>query len=114
MRARTLEAYQNVHTTARIVPTPVIHPEAFFMEYVVRTLAMAEDPIAPAPAVLIRDRDRKWSGDVRRRLGEAGIRVGLTPSARRMQTPTPSALCGRIKEECLDRLIPLEERHFRQ
>ena len=32
-----------------------------------------------APKVLICDRDRKWSGDVRRRLGDAGIGVVLTP-----------------------------------
>jgi hypothetical protein len=42
------------------------HPEALFMEQVVRTLAMAEDAMAPAPDVLICDWDRKWSGDVRR------------------------------------------------
>ena len=50
------------------------HPEALFMEPIVRTQAMA-----PAPYVLICDRDRKWSGDVRCRLHEAGIRVVLTP-----------------------------------
>jgi transposase InsO family protein len=89
------------------------HPEALFMEQVVRTLAMAEDAMAPAPQVLICDRDRKWSGDVRRRLHEAGIRVVLTPE----RAPNANAYAERfvrsIKEECLDRLIPLGERHFR-
>jgi transposase InsO family protein len=89
------------------------HPEALFMGQVVRTLAMAEDAMAPAPQVLICDRDRKWSGDVRRRLHAAGIRVVLTPE----RAPNANAYAERfvrsIKEECLDRLIPLGERHFR-
>jgi putative transposase len=89
------------------------YPEALFMEQVVRTLTMAEDATAPTPHVLICDRDRKWSGDVRRRLHEAGIRVVLTPE----RAPNANAYAERfvrsIKEECLDRLIPLGERHFR-
>jgi putative transposase len=89
------------------------HPEALFMEQVVRTLAMAEDTIAPVPHLLICDRDRKWSADVRHRLHETGIRVVLTPE----RAPNANAYAERfvrsIKEECLDRLIPLGERHFR-
>jgi transposase InsO family protein len=89
------------------------HPEALFMEQVLRTLAVGEDAMAPAAHVLICDRDRKWSGDVRRRFREAGIRVVLTPE----RAPNANAYAERfvrsIKEECLDRLIPLGERHFR-
>ena len=77
------------------------HPKALFMEQVVRTLAMADDGIAPASQVLICDRDRKWSGDVGRRLLEAGIRVVLTPE----RAPNANAYAERfvrsIKEECL-------------
>jgi hypothetical protein len=40
------------------------HPEALFMEHVVRTLTMAEGGGVDAPRVSICDRDRKWSGDV--------------------------------------------------
>jgi transposase InsO family protein len=89
------------------------HPEALFMEQLVRTLAMTDDGTAPAPQVLICDRDRKWSGDVRHRLQDAGIRVVLTPE----RAPNANAYAERfvrsIKEECLDRLVPLGERHFR-
>ena len=64
--------------------------------------------------VLICDRDRKWSAHVRRLLGEAGIRVVLTP----VRAPNANAYAERfvrsIKEECLDRMIPLGERHFRR
>jgi hypothetical protein len=42
-------------------------PEALFMQQAVRTLTTAEWSELRVPAVLICDRDRKWSLDVRRR-----------------------------------------------
>jgi putative transposase len=51
------------------------HPEALFMQQIVRTMA----GVVRLPQVLICDRDRKWSHDVRRRLRDAGIRVVLIP-----------------------------------
>src|SRR5499427_7311879 len=44
------------------------HPEALFMQQIVRTQTMAEDGAVPRPNILICDRDRKWSGDGRRQL----------------------------------------------
>jgi hypothetical protein len=55
------------------------HPEALFMRQVVRTLTMVELDGLSVPAVLICDRNRKWSGDVRRRLRDAGVRAVMTP-----------------------------------
>jgi transposase InsO family protein len=55
------------------------HPEALFIQQIVRTLTMAEAGAVPGPKILICDRDRKWSGDVRRRLRDAGIQVVLIP-----------------------------------
>ena len=85
-----------------------------FMQQAVRTLTMAEDDAARAPHLLICDRDRKWSGDVRRQLRDAGIRIVFTPE----RAPNANAYAERfvrsIKEECLDRLIPIGDRHFRQ
>ena len=84
------------------------------MQQIVRTLTMAEAGVGGVPQVLICDRDRKWSFDVRRRLRDAGIRVVLIPE----RAPNANAYAERfvrsIKEECLDRLIPLGERHFRR
>ena len=89
------------------------HPEALFMQQIVRTLTMADAGVVSLPQVLICDRDRKWSQDVRRRLRDAGIRVVLIPA----RAPNANAYAERfvrsIKEECLDRIIPLGERHFR-
>lgn len=90
------------------------HPETLFMQQVVRTLTMAEAEAVDVPQILICDRDRKWSRDVRRRLREAGIRVVLIPE----RAPNANAYAERfvrsIKEECLDRLVPMGERHFRR
>jgi transposase InsO family protein len=90
------------------------HPDALFMQQIVRTLTMAELAAARMPQVLICDRDRKWSRDVRHQLREAGIRVVLIPE----RAPNANAYAERfvrsIEEECLDRIIPIGERHFRR
>jgi len=90
------------------------HPEAVFMQQTVRTLTMVEDPSVYVPHILICDRDRKWSGDVRRQLRDAGIHVVFAPA----RAPNANAFAERfvrsIKEECLDRLIPIGDRHFRR
>jgi putative transposase len=84
------------------------------MQQVMRRLTAADDGILVDHRVLICDRDRKWSLAVRQRFGDAGIRVVLTPA----RAPNANAHAERfvrsIKGECLDRLIPLGERHFRR
>jgi hypothetical protein len=46
------------------------HPKALFLQQVARTLTMAEASAARLPRLVIRDRDRKWSGEVRLYDGE--------------------------------------------
>jgi putative transposase len=90
------------------------NPNDLFMHQVGRTLTAADDGALRVHRVLICDRDRKWSGEVRRVLGDAGVRVVQTP----LQAPDANAYAERfvrsIKEECLDRMVPLGERHFRR
>ena len=90
------------------------HPSEPFMCSVARTMTAADDGVLVGHRVLICDRDRKWSRAVRRWFGDAGIRVVLTPE----RAPNANAYAERfvrsIKEECLDRIIPLGERHFRR
>jgi transposase InsO family protein len=87
------------------------HPDEAFMRQVVRTLTMEHEA---ACRMLICDRDAKWSVAVRERIEEAGIRVVQTP----YQAPNANAYAERfvrsINEECLDRLIPIGEGHFRR
>ena len=89
------------------------YPDEMFMRQVGRTLTMAEDGLLCAHRVLICDRDAKWSAAVRQLLSEAGIRVVQTP----WRAPNANAHAERfvrsIKQECLDRVISLGERHFR-
>jgi putative transposase len=90
------------------------HPHEAFMRQVTRTLTAADDGFLRDHHVLICDRDATWSAAVRARLEEAGIRVVQTPR----QAPNANAYAERfvrsIKDECLSRVIPLGERHFRR
>lgn len=88
-------------------------PNDLFMRQVVRSLVMHEGFLA-AHRVLICDRDAKWSQDIREQLGDAGIDVVQTP----VHAPNANAHAERfvrsIKTECLARIVPLGERHFRR
>jgi putative transposase len=89
------------------------HPEALCMPQIVRTLTRAEAGVGSRRQVVICDRDCTWRPDVRRRFRDSGIRVVLIPE----RAPNANAYAERfvrsITEECLDRIIPIGERHFR-
>jgi len=89
------------------------HPNDLFMRHVSRTLT-ATDALFGYSRVLICDRDRKWNWDVRQLLDEAGVHVVRTP----FRAPNANAYAEQfvrsIKHECLDRIVPLGERHFRR
>ena len=72
------------------------------------------DRVRDGPRVLICDRDQKWSTAVRHLLETSGVRVIQTP----FRAPNCNAHAERfvrsIKEECLNRVIPLGEGHFRR
>ena len=77
------------------------HPDGPFMHQIARELvATNEGALAPG-CLLICDRDAKWSTAVRA-----------------VRAPNANAYAERfvrsIKAECLDRVVPLGERHFRQ
>ncbi len=90
------------------------HPNDVFMSQIARLVTAADDGVLIGHRALISDRDRKWSRAVRQGFGAAGIRVVLAPE----RAPNANAHAERfvrsIKGECLDRLIPLGERHFRR
>ena len=68
------------------------HPNELFMHQVSRTLTAADTGLLRHHRVLICDRDRKWSQDVRRLLGDSGIRVVLTP----VRAPNANAYAERF------------------
>jgi Integrase core domain len=67
-----------------------------------------------APTLVPRDRDQKWSGDVRHRLRYAGISVVRIPARAPNANAYAEPFVRSIKTECLDRLIPVGESHFRR
>ena len=79
-----------------------------------RDLTDPTEGILRTPSVLICDRDRRWSVAVQRFLRTAGVRVVQTP----FRAPNCNAYAERfiraIKEECLNKVIPLGERHLRR
>jgi putative transposase len=87
------------------------YPDETFMRQVARTVTIADAEIC---RVLICDRDTKWNGAFQEVLRQAGVRVVQTP----YRAPNANAHAERfvrsIKEECLDRIIPFGERHFRR
>jgi putative transposase len=89
-------------------------PDEAFMRQVVRAVTDATDGVLAERRILICDRDRKWSAGVRDLLQTSGLRVIQTPVC----APNCNAYAERfvrsVKEECLDRLIPVGERHFRR
>ena len=87
------------------------HPDGAFMQQITRTLTLADVQTCHA---LICDWDAKWSASVRERLTEAGIRIVQTPYQAPNATAYAERLVRSIKEECLDRLIPMGEAHFRR
>ena len=89
------------------------HTDALFMHQITRALVFADDGALAHHRVLLCDRDAKWSCTVRDQLTEAGLRVVQTP----YRAPNANAHAERflrsIKEECLHRIVPLGECHFR-
>jgi transposase InsO family protein len=86
-------------------------------EFVIQTMRHLTDPVESVlrtPSILICDRDRKWSIAVQQFLKAAGVRVVQTP----FRAPNCNAYAERfvraIKEECLNKVIPLGERHLRR
>ena len=90
------------------------HPDDAFMRQISRTLTAADEGALAGCRVFICDRDQKWSAPIRQMLDESSIRVVQTP----FQAPNCNAHAERfvrsIKDECLNRVIPLGERHLRR
>ena len=90
------------------------YPDEAFVLQAMRGLSNAIDGVLSDGSVLICDRDQKWSTAVLEFLEQEGIRIIRTP----FRAPNCNAYAERfvrsIKEECLDCVIPLGERHLRR
>jgi putative transposase len=88
------------------------HPDNAFVVQALRGLAGDSD-ILRAGRFLICDRDPKWSGAVEELLRTVGVRVVRTPASAPNCNAHAERFIRSIKAECLDRVVPLGERHFR-
>jgi transposase InsO family protein len=84
------------------------HPAA---AWVWRQLVEAT-PWGRRPRHLIRDRDRVYGGDFRDRAKALGINTVLTPVRAPRANAIAERVIGSLRRECLDHLIPLDERHL--
>ena len=90
------------------------HPDEAFVVQTMRHLTDDVDGVLRGDRLLICDRDRKWSAAVERFLATAGVRVIRTPFLAPNCNAHAERFVRSIKEECLNRVIPLGERHLRR
>jgi hypothetical protein len=88
------------------------HPDNAFVMQALRGVAGDSD-IFRAGRFLICDRDPKWSGAVEELLRTVGVRVVRTPASAPNCNAQAERFIRSIKTECLDRVVPLGERHLR-
>ena len=96
--------------TRRIVNCNVTaHPTASWTHQQFREVISGEQP----QRFLIHDRDKIYSNDLDKALEAMGLTILRTP----FQAPQANAFCerliGTVRRECLDFLIPLNEKHLR-
>ena len=70
-------------------------------------------PWGRRPTHLIHDRDRVYGGDVRQRAAALGVETMLTPVRAPRANAVAERAIGTLRRECLDYVIPLDERHLR-
>jgi transposase InsO family protein len=65
------------------------------------------------PTHLLRDRDAVYGPDCRARAGALGVETVLTPVRSPRANAVAERAIGTLRRGCLDRVIPLDERHLR-
>ena len=90
------------------------NPDEAFVLQTLRECSSDMDGVLRRGQILICDRDPKWSRGVEDLLDTVGVRVVRIPA----RAPNCNAHAERfvrsIKEECLNRIVPMGERHLRR
>lgn len=90
------------------------HPDEAFVMQTMRPLTGGHAGILGEGRILICDRDPKWSRGAEQLLTMAGVRVVRTPAGVPNCNAHAERLVRSIKEECLNRIVPLGEWHLRR
>jgi transposase InsO family protein len=89
-------------------------PDSVWMDQIARNLLDVEDGFLLGKKYLLLDRDPLYSTDFRAALERGGVEVVRLPA----RSPNLNAFAERlvlsIRSECLDRIVPLGERHLRR
>jgi transposase InsO family protein len=89
-------------------------PDGLWMDQVARNLLDVEDGFLLRKKYLLLDRDPLYTMEFRAALERRGVRVVRLPA----RSPNLNAFAERfvlsIRSECLDRIVPLGERHLRR
>jgi len=89
-------------------------PSGAWMKQIVRNVTDEEEGFLRDKRYLIIDRDPLYTGDFRKMLRESGVEIVRLPA----RSPDLNAHAERfvlsIKSECLNRIVPLGERHLRR
>ena len=99
------------HDRRRVVHFNVTeHPSA---EWTARQVVQAF-PWETAPKYMIRDRDSIYGARFRERITGMGIEEVITAPRSPWQNPYVERIIGSIRQECLDHVVVLGERHLRR
>jgi len=91
-----------------------LHPDSAFVVQAVRGLVGEADDVLGEGRILIGDRDPKWTHAMEEVLSTVGVRVIRTPAAAPNCNAHAERFVRSIKEECLNRIVPLGEWHLRR
>jgi putative transposase len=117
--ARGLVAYYTafvieLHTRRVCVLGSTPHPDSAFVVQAIRGLVGESDDVLHEGRILICDRDPKWTHAMEEVLSTVGVRVMRTPAAAPNCNAHAERFVRSIKEDCLNRVVPLGEWHLRR
>ena len=90
------------------------YPDEAFVIQCLRSVSGESDALLQRGRILVCDRDPKWSKAVEQWLSTAGVRVLRTPPGAPNCNAHAERFVRSVKEECLDRIVPLGEWHLRK
>ena len=90
------------------------YPDEAFVIQCLREVTSEPDALLRAGRILVCDRDPKWSRAVEQRLSTTGVRVIRTPPCAPNCNAHAERFVRSVKEECVNRLVPLGEWHLRR
>jgi putative transposase len=90
------------------------NPDGAFVVQAVRGLLGETDTVPRERRILLCDRDPNWTSAMEAVISTVGVRVVRTPPASPNCNAHAECFVRSIKEECLDRIVPLGELHLRR